>query len=87
MPGVRTGERTAVNGRRWAGETAQEEGRSESTNTRNRGASQRSVKNGCSSKCCVREGASVAMHWQRVEARQLYRRLQEEEGNSGRKES
>jgi hypothetical protein len=52
-------------------------------NKRDRRVSQRSVKNDDSSKYCVREGASVAMHLQRVTARHLYRWLQEAEGHSG----
>ena len=56
-------------------------------NTRDRGVSQRGVKNDESSKYCVQEGASVAIHLQRVEARHLYRWLQEAEGHSGRRES
>jgi len=52
-------------------------------NRRDRRASQKSVKNGDSSKYCVREFASVAMHWQRGAVHHLYRWLPEAEEHSG----
>jgi hypothetical protein len=52
-------------------------------NRRDRRASQGSVKNDDSSKYCVREGASVAMHLQRGTAQHLYRWLPEAEEHSG----